>query len=65
MTPPPSGQVHLGVVHLLELERPLVTPREEGLAEPEFVPIADLRRSLGRVRDLVTDLHRSLPARAR
>ena len=37
-------------------------PREEGLADAEFVPIADLPRSLGRVRDLVTDLHRRLPA---
>lgn len=41
----PVGSVHLGVVHLMELERPAVRPREEGLAEPEFVPIADLSRS--------------------
>jgi predicted NUDIX family phosphoesterase len=33
------GQVHLGVVHLYELERPEVTPREEGLAQPEFLQI--------------------------
>ena len=39
----PVGQVHLGVVHLYDLERPAVTPREEGLAEAEFVPLADLR----------------------
>ena len=58
----PVGQVHLGVVHVLELERPLVSPREDGLADCEFVPIAKSARSLGRVRDLVTDLHRSLPA---
>jgi predicted NUDIX family phosphoesterase len=33
------GQVHLGVVHLYELERPEVAPREEGLAQPEFLQI--------------------------
>ena len=38
----PVGSVHLGVVHLYELDRQAVSPREEGLAEPEFVPIADL-----------------------
>ena len=37
----PVGSVHLGVVHVLELERPEVRPREDGLAEAEFVPIAD------------------------
>jgi predicted NUDIX family phosphoesterase len=36
------GQVHLGVVHVLELEQPLVSPREEGLTDCEFVPIARL-----------------------
>jgi predicted NUDIX family phosphoesterase len=41
----PVGSVHLGVVHLLELDQPLVTPREDGLAEPEFVPIAELGKS--------------------
>ena len=40
----PVGQVHLGVVHVFDLERPAVEPRESGLAEAEFVPIADLRR---------------------
>jgi predicted NUDIX family phosphoesterase len=37
------GAVHLGVVHLFELERPEVEPREEGLAEPGFVPLDELR----------------------
>jgi predicted NUDIX family phosphoesterase len=32
----PVGRVHLGVVHLFELEHPHVLPREEGLAEAEF-----------------------------
>jgi predicted NUDIX family phosphoesterase len=39
----PVGSVHLGVVHLLELERPAVRPREDGLADAEFVPLTDLR----------------------
>jgi predicted NUDIX family phosphoesterase len=39
----PVGRVHLGVVHLVELERPEVVPREIGLADPEFVEISALR----------------------
>lgn len=38
----PVGQVHLGVVHLYELERPEVTPLEDALAEASFVPLAQL-----------------------
>ncbi len=38
----PVGQVHLGVVHLFELERPHVTPREEGLAEAGFLPLSNV-----------------------
>ena len=38
----PVGSVHLGVVHLCELQHPEVRPREEGLAEPRFVPITAL-----------------------
>jgi predicted NUDIX family phosphoesterase len=41
----PVGSVHLGVVHLYDLDQPAVTPCEDGLAEPEFVPIANLPRS--------------------
>jgi predicted NUDIX family phosphoesterase len=42
----PVGRVHLGVVHLFELDRPEVAPREEGLAEAQFLPIEaiDARR---------------------
>ncbi|MGD0043638.1 MAG: phosphoesterase, partial [Isosphaeraceae bacterium] len=36
----PVGSVHLGVVHVCDLEHPDVLPREDGLAEPEFVRIA-------------------------
>jgi predicted NUDIX family phosphoesterase len=38
----PVGQVHLGVVHLFDLERPQVTAREEGLADSGFVPLATI-----------------------
>jgi len=40
----PVGQVHLGVVHVYDLERPDVQPREEGLADAEFISIAELQR---------------------
>lgn len=39
----PVGQVHLGVVHLFELENPHVTAREEGLADARFLPLATIR----------------------
>lgn len=39
----PVGQVHLGVVHLFDLERPAVKPRESGLADCEFVPLEHVR----------------------
>jgi predicted NUDIX family phosphoesterase len=38
----PVGQVHLGVVHVFELEEPRVAPREEGLAEAEFRSLSDV-----------------------
>lgn len=40
----PVGEVHLGVVHRLRLERPAVTPREASIAAARFAPLADLRR---------------------
>ncbi len=39
----PVGRVHLGVVHLFELDRPEVEPREEGLAEAGFLPVETIR----------------------
>jgi predicted NUDIX family phosphoesterase len=39
----PVGRVHLGVVHLYELEQPDLTPREDGLAEAGFLPVATVR----------------------
>ncbi len=37
------GQVHLGIVHLFELDQPQVQPRESGLKEAGFVPLSVLR----------------------
>jgi predicted NUDIX family phosphoesterase len=38
----PVGQVHLGVVHLFELERPHVKAREEGLADAGFLDLSNV-----------------------
>jgi predicted NUDIX family phosphoesterase len=38
----PVGKVHLGVVHLFELEQPRVLPREAGLAQAEFLPLSSV-----------------------
>ncbi len=38
----PVGSVHLGVVHVFDLERPEVGAREEAIAEPGFARLADL-----------------------
>lgn len=38
----PVGQVHLGIVHLLELESPAVKRREIDIADAGFAPIAEL-----------------------
>jgi predicted NUDIX family phosphoesterase len=37
------GRVHLGVVHLYDLEQPAVSPREDSLIEPSFISIPRLR----------------------
>jgi predicted NUDIX family phosphoesterase len=37
------GQVHLGIVHLVELDQPRVRQREEVLTHSRFSPLADLR----------------------
>jgi predicted NUDIX family phosphoesterase len=39
------GQVHLGVVHLLELETPQVSARESALANAGFVPLDQLQQT--------------------
>ena len=40
----PVGSVHLGVVHLYELDEPCVLPREDGLADAAFFDLATIRR---------------------
>lgn len=42
----PVGQVHLGVVHLCDVRRPAVRPREADILEAGFRPLADI---LGRL----------------
>lgn len=36
------GSVHLGVVHVLELDSPLAAPREDALADAGFAPLSEL-----------------------
>jgi predicted NUDIX family phosphoesterase len=36
------GQVHLGVVHLFDLDRPAIRPRETDLCDAGFAPVAEL-----------------------
>jgi predicted NUDIX family phosphoesterase len=38
------GQVHVGIVHLIELEEPLVWPREAAIDDTGFAPVRDLLR---------------------
>jgi len=40
------GSVHLGVVHLADVERPAVRPRESEILESRFVPIEDMLADL-------------------
>lgn len=42
------GRVHLGVVHLFDVESPDVQPREDDLAEAGFRPVADILAELDR-----------------
>ncbi len=39
----PVGRVHLGIVHLFELDRPEMDPREDGLADAGFLPVETIR----------------------
>ncbi len=38
----PVGSVHIGVVHVFDLELPAVAAREEAIAESGFAPLAEL-----------------------
>ena len=53
------GRVHLGVVHLVDLQRPEVRPRETEIIQSGFRAVEEiLGRPVG-LRDLVADLHGS------
>ena len=38
------GRVHFGIIHVLELEQPLVKPKEKSINETKFMGIDDLRK---------------------
>lgn len=38
----PVGRVHLGMVHLCDVEQPNVRPREADILEARFTPVADI-----------------------
>jgi predicted NUDIX family phosphoesterase len=42
------GKVHLGVVHLFDVERPAVQPRESEIIEAGFRPVSELLADLSR-----------------
>jgi predicted NUDIX family phosphoesterase len=42
------GRVHLGVVHLFEVERPVVRPREDEIIDAGFRPVEELLADLSR-----------------
>ncbi len=44
----PVGQVHLGVVHVFDVERPEVHPREQDIIEAGFRPVAQLLAEIER-----------------
>jgi predicted NUDIX family phosphoesterase len=44
----PVGQVHLGVVHLVDVERPAVKPRESEILDAGFRAVAELLADLDR-----------------
>ena len=51
----PVGQVHLGVVHLCDVERPAVEPREADILEAGFRPVGEILARLDRIRNLVAN----------
>jgi predicted NUDIX family phosphoesterase len=42
------GRVHLGIVHLFDIDQPLVAPREADIIDSGFRPVADLLSDLSR-----------------
>ena len=44
----PVGQVHLGVVHICDVERPAVSPREADILDAGFRPVGEILADLDR-----------------
>ncbi len=44
----PVGQVHLGVVHVCDVERPAVRPREDDILDAGFRPVNEIVDELDR-----------------
>ncbi|TVS08155.1 MAG: phosphoesterase [Planctomycetaceae bacterium] len=42
------GRVHLGVVHVFDVDQPLVRPRESDIIQAGFVPLCELQSDLDR-----------------
>jgi predicted NUDIX family phosphoesterase len=42
------GKVHLGVVHIFDVEQPLVQPREDDICDTGFVPVGELLANMDR-----------------
>lgn len=38
----PVGRVHLGIVHVIDVDSPLITPREDAIGELAFTTVAEL-----------------------
>jgi predicted NUDIX family phosphoesterase len=45
----PVGQVHLGIVHVFDLEQPAVRQREDALTESGFASLDQLRENLSQL----------------
>ncbi len=41
------GKVHLGVVHIFDVETPAVSPNEDDIIESGFVPVSEMKKDLG------------------
>jgi predicted NUDIX family phosphoesterase len=42
----PVGKVHLGVVHIFDVDQPHVTPREDDLVDAQFLPVEEILADL-------------------
>ena len=40
------GKVHLGIVHIYDVEQPVITPREVDILDARFQPLEEIRSEL-------------------